>query len=459
MKSRQFDFAIELFEEKKDYIIFGTFIILMAIFSLFLEYKNFSKIAIDEPISLNAKVLLQYKKPEKSYFVLKLKGENGEIFYTTSRDDLRDLRGREIEIYGKLGADCDFKKYLQSCFVIAYSISLLPTNDFKASIVDYIDSQHVQQQDFHLDSNQNAESSTNLISSPNKIFDEFGVNIISQMYRGLFLAMPIPQVLRESMSALSIAHIFAISGFHLGILSLCLYGILAPPYRYFARKNFSYRNEFYDLNFVILIFAFLYLLILDFTPSFLRSFVMFAFGFYALWRGIKLISFKLLFACVLLILALFPRIFFSIGFWLSVSGIFYIYLYLRHFGTLKINKFSHAILLNFIIFLQMLPIAHYIFYDFSPLCVVSPFVTLGFIIFYPLVLLLHIIGFGGVFDNLLLFIGTYDFNPMDLITPFWLLAVIICFSFIAIFKKFAYYCVVFISILYFASGIWLYYAN
>lgn len=116
-----------------------------------------------------------------------------------------------------------------------------------------------------------------------------------------------------------------------------------------AKAIFTYRNEFYDLNFIVLILAFLHLLILQFSSSFLRSFVMFAFGIFVLYRGLKLLRFKLFFCHCAIYLALFPKIFFSIGFWLSVSGIFYIYLCLKH---IKIaNKFLYAVVLNILVLL------------------------------------------------------------------------------------------------------------
>lgn len=431
MKTIQSHFEVELFDKKSDWVIFIAICWLIFCISLFMEYSNYKEIRENKTISLNAKVLLQYKKIDKNYYVLKLKGENGGTFYTTSRDDLKDLRGRYINIYGTLGKDCGFKEYLKSCFVVSYAISLLNKKDFRSGIIDYIDSQH---------SNKFSDK-----------FDEFSSNLASKMYQGLFLATPMPQNLRDSANALNIAHIFAISGFHLGILAFVIYFILSPFYKYFQRRYFTYRNEFYDLQFIILSFSFVYLNVISFSPSFLRSFVMFAFSFFVLYRGLKLLSFKLLFACILLILSLFPRVFFSIGFWLSVSGIFYIYLFLKYIHIK--NKLAYILLLNIIIFLNMFLISHYTFYSFSLWAVLSPLITLAFVIFYPLVLVLHIIGFGGIFDSFIFFVANYDFAIVETKTPFWLLVIFICISFMAIFNKFAYYFIVFLSFLYFLYGI------
>ncbi len=433
LKTIQSPYEIELIDTKSDWIIFIGILLVICCISLGYEYYRYKSLLSHKNVNLHTKVLLQYKKPNKNYYVLKLKNDDGAIFYTTSRDDLKDLRGRFINVYGKLSDDCSFYQYLRSCFVISFTISLTSKKDYRSGVLEYIDSQHNAK---YIDYS-----------------DEFETNLASSLYKNIFLATPMESKLRNMSTALGIAHIFAISGFHLGILTLVLYIILSPPYRALQKRYFTYRNEFYDINFILMIFAFLYLIVLDFTPSFLRSFVMFAFGIFVLWRGVKLVSFKLLLACVLIILSLFPRIFFSIGFWLSVSGVFYIYLYLKN--APKMPRWLYIIALNFIIFFNMLIIAHYFFYTFSAYQLFSPFITLGFVIFYPLMLLLHIVGFGGGLDSVLFAVMNYDFHTVELKTPLWLLIGYIMVSFIAIFKKFAYYFIVIISTLYCLYGVLL----
>lgn len=431
MKTLQSPFDLELLNTKRDWVLFLCLIIFIFICSISYEFYKYKSFIEEKNVNFNAQVLLQYKKA--NYFVLKLKSNNGEIFYTISRDDLKDLRNRFVNIYGILGKDCSFFQYLKSCFVVSFNISLLKKRDYRNWIMDYIDSQHSDKYFYNS--------------------KDFEVNILGSLYKNLFLATPMESRLREVSATLGIAHIFAISGFHLGILSLFLYGILAVIYRIFQRKYWTYRNEFYDLNFIILIFAFLYLVILDFSPSFLRSFVMFAFGILVLYSGVKLLSFRLLLSCTLIILSLFPKIFFSIGFWLSISGVFYIYLFLRHFP--KINKWLYMLNLNFIVFLNMLVISHYFFYTFSLYQLLSPFLTILFVIFYPFVLILHIIGFGGILDSLFFRVINYDFFSVELQTSFWLLLIFLFSSFFAIFYKKAYHATILLSILYFLYGILL----
>lgn len=264
--------------------------------------------------------------------------------------------------------------------------------------------------------------------------------------------------LREVASSLGIAHLFAISGFHLGVLTFVLYMAISPIYKYFQCRFFTYRNRFYDINMIILIVALIYLFVIDFSPSFLRSFVMFAFGLFAIFSGVALLSFRLLFACVAIILSLSPHIIFSIGFWLSVSGVFYIYLFLQYFNTIpksKNGKILYAIMLNISVFLHMFPLSHYFFYTFSVYQIFSPFLTLIFVGFYPLALFLHIVGFGGIFDSILYRIFSHNYHNINLQTPLWVIIPYILCSLLSIKYRLAYYLLIIFCILFFASVIYL----
>lgn len=123
MKIIQSPYQIEVLDSKKDWIKCFALILAIFLISIAFEYRNYK--AFLSTKTLEAQVLLQYKKPDKNYFILKLKSLKGEVVYTTSRDDLKDLRGRFVSVYGKASNDCSFDRYLQSCFFIGFSISLL----------------------------------------------------------------------------------------------------------------------------------------------------------------------------------------------------------------------------------------------------------------------------------------------------------------------------------------------
>jgi competence protein ComEC len=104
-----------------------------------------------------------------------------------------------------------------------------------------------------------------------------------------------------------------------------------------------------------------------------------------------------LFITLALVLALFPKLLFSIGFWLSVAGVFYIFLFFIYFS--KLGKVKQFFLLPVWVYLMMLPYSLAIFGNFTlyhPLSIVA---SILFSIFYPLALLLHFLGFGDLLDT------------------------------------------------------------
>jgi len=106
----------------------------------------------------------------------------------------------------------------------------------------------------------------------------------------------------------------------------------------------------------------------------------------------------------------------------------------------KLNKALFAILLNFWLFFALLAIAHFYFYNFSLYAFFAPIGTLLFYVFYPLMLLLHIVGYGGVLDNyihilLLQTPSIYIQAP----TPPILFYIFIAFSFASIYSKYCFY--------------------
>jgi competence protein ComEC len=138
---------------------------------------------------------------------------------------------------------------------------------------------------------------------------------------------------------------------------------------------------------------------------------------------------------VLLLIALFPRLFFSIGFWLSISGVFYIFLFLIYFNNL--SKVKQFLLLPFWIYFFMLPYSLIIFGNFSLYHPLSILWTSLFTLFYPLSIILHIFELGDLMDPLLKFLLelkthsiTVDFNSL------WFIP-IISFSLLSIFKRWA----------------------
>ena len=87
--------------------------------------------------------------------------------------------------------------------------------------------------------------------------------------------------------------------------------------------------------------------------------------------------------------------------------------YHMHYGQ-HLNKLMMMLLISFGIFILMLPIVHMIFPLTSTLQLYSPFLSLLFTPFYPLSILAHLIGYGGVFDELLLELFALESETIDI---------------------------------------------
>ncbi|MCQ2777988.1 ComEC/Rec2 family competence protein [Helicobacter pylori] len=393
MKDKTFQGAFELLTTPKEYLLCGVFLSLLLAINLYLEYLNYQKLDFSKPTSLNAQILLQYPKTkdQKTYFVLKLQSK-GMIFYTTIKEPLKNLQYRHAQFFGRIKS-CSFLESLKSCFFQTYSFSLTRKQDFKSHLRHFIDSTH---------------------SSA----------LAGNLYRALFIGDSLNKDLRDRANALGINHLLAISGFHLGILSISVYFLFSLFYTPLQKRYFPYRNAFYDIGVLVWVFLLGYLLLLDFLPSFFRAFLMGLLGFLACFFGVRLLSFKLLILACCIAIALLPKLLFSVGFLLSVCGVWYIFLFLKHaqafFKTSSfLTRSLQAISLSALVFLNMLIIAHAFFPMFSPYQLFSIPLGLIFIVFFPLSLLLHAVGLGSLLDRLLnmpLAIPTISVS-----SPLWLL--------------------------------------
>ncbi len=395
MKDKTFQGAFELLTTPKEYLLCGVFLSLLLAINLYLEYLNYQKLDFSKPTSLNAQILLQYPKTkdQKTYFVLKLQSK-GMIFYATIKEPLKNLQYRYAQFFGKI-KPCSFLESLKSCFFQTYSFSLTRKQDLKSHWRRFIDSTH---------------------SSA----------LVGNLYRALFIGDSLNKDLRDRANALGINHLLAISGFHLGILSASVYFLFSLFYTPLQKRYFPYRNAFYDIGVLVWVFLLGYLLLLDFLPSFFRAFLMGLLGFLACFFGVRLLSFKLLILACCIAIALLPKLLFSVGFLLSVCGVWYIFLFLKHtqafFKTSSfVARSFQAISLSALVFLNMLIIAHAFFPMFSPYQLFSIPLGLVFIVFFPLSLFLHAVGLGSLLDYILSMPLTIP--TISIPSPLWLLGV------------------------------------
>ncbi len=285
------------------------------------------------------------------------------------------------------------------------------------------------------------QKSLKFISSQHKIKD------LTNLYQAIFLASSLSPTQRKIYNLYGISHLIAISGFHISILIAVLFFILNPIYKLFQQKYFPYRNRWIDLSLISLIILVGYLYFIGSPVSLLRSLFMYGLVIIFVFSHIRILSFHTLLITAIFLISLNPRLMFSLGFFLSLSGVFYIYLFLHYYKDM--NKTIMVIALNIFLFLMMLPIVHYFFYLGSLYQALSIPLSILFSVFYPISLLLHIFKLGYIFDDIILKMINIKISYIHIETPMLLYIGYIISSLIAIKYKIFFYLSLFISIIFF----------
>ena len=383
-----------IFENAREVYVFCLACALVFGLNLGFSYYKFCEFKAQNGVILQAKILQNYEKTNakgKIYRVLKLKTQDFS-FYTTTRADF-DTGANEQILIGAENKNVKFKEYLSgSFFMPSYGAIELRYADSGESVRDkiygFISEQHKSEK-------------------------------MTELFTALFLAAPVGKKLRQDVNFYSVAHLIAISGYHLGLIFGAFYFIMRPIYRYFQERYFPYRNAKFDLSAAIFAVLFCYLALIGFVPSFLRAFLMSLLALFLLARNVRIVSFELLFVVICAAVSLMPSLLFSIGFYFSCMGVFYIYLYLRHFGG-RFSNLSNAILLNFWVFSAMiLPVLYFFPLVSAQQLAVLPITPL-FSFFYPLSAFLHAFGAGDALDEYLLEFLSWRAKGVNLSVPFWL---------------------------------------
>ena len=417
-----------LFFNIKERVIFCVFLLCVACATLGFKYYQFYALKSQSNPQVRAEVLLQYTKQKnnKIYFVLKLKSDFG-VFYTTTYEDLRDIRNREILLRLKF-SNITFLEFLKGFYASSFSMIVLPKNTFKQDLRAFIMSQHSTQ-------------------------------IMGEYYLALFLADSLPKAWREVAQSYGIAHLFAISGFHTGILSAVAFLILGFLYKPLHKRFFPFRNFFFDVGFVVISLLFMYYFLLTQSPSYLRALAMSGIAFFFLWRGISLWRIETLFWCVLSLLALFPSLVFSVGFYFSSLGVLYIFLFFKYFKIPQgfMQRCMYGIALNASTFFLMGIVVYYFFPLFSPLSLFSLMLTPLFSLYYPLALIAHLLGIGGILDSILLGWLAFPTHTIALEVSFMLFCACNVLNVMAIFSRSIFLGLLGLNCAYFCYGLYLYF--
>ena len=378
-------------------------LIIILLINISIEYSKYQELIDDEVYETKVKVLNIY--PKKDYNILRLSASNFDFF--TNIDKSESVEKLDILNILILSKNISFLDYLKGFYAKSIIFKKIEKQSgFKDEIIKKIDSNHED-------------------------------NITKELFQALFLAIPISKELRDICTNYGISHLIALSGFHLGVLSFVIYWIFYFPYTYLHKKYFLYRNKKYDLLLISICFLFFYLILTNVVPSLLRAFVMFVFAIFLLRYNIKLFSYTTLFIVFLIVISLFPKYFFSLGFWFSIIAVFYIFLFLQYFS--KLNKYLQIVLFNLWMFLIFNPIVHFYFPQTSYEQFLSPLITILFTFFYPFEIFAHIFDFAIYFDGFIKKFLYWDMYVYNVETPFYFFIVYLMFSLASIFYKKAFW--------------------
>lgn len=376
-------------------IIFLSFIFCVQVHLKFLDFCEFLEQNIYELQITNN---YQKTKNNKKYYVLTLAYKD-ILIYTTTKNKINSNR---ISLKFAAKDNLAFYEYLKARFYLP-SYDLKELNPIKNSkISDFIEKQHENDK-------------------------------IKQFYKALFLAKPISKELRDDVNYYGIAHLLAISGYHLGLIYGILFFIFSPFYSYFQKRFFPYRSKHFDLSIIIFIFLAFYFYEIGMVASYFRSFIMAILGFYFIIRAIKLLSFLHLFLAFFVCIAINPSLLFNIGFFFSCMGVFYIFLFIYHF---KANNFIKILWLEIFVFFAMIAPVLYFFPLLSFQQLFGIILTPLFTVFYPLVLFLHAINCGDLFDEILIKFLNYKMFAINYKLEFKYFINYIIFSFLAILNRY-----------------------
>jgi len=400
-----------LFKNSREFLIVSIILIAIILSRLFFIHQDYQNLkSLNGYYYTEAQVVKEYngRGHKAGETLLKLKSVDNLDFYLYTHSEV-PKRFDWVRVKLKLKKGSSFWDYLKGFFAYGDIVEHVEDGfDVKAFLREQINKQHNKD------------------------------NKIETFYHAIFLADPLDRELRNKISSLGVSHLVAISGFHLGILWLIIFGILYIPYRTFQQKYFPWRNRNIDLGFITLTILLLFVLFVGAPPALTRSFIMLLISWLILIFGLELLSFKFLAFAFLLILAVAPKLIASLGLLLSFSGVFYIFLVIKWLKGYS-GWFITLIGIPVGIFLLMFPLGHLFFGNTTIWQLMSPPLSVLFILFYPIIAIMHMFGVGGVFDSALELLFNLPQKSIDITMPIPLIVTYLTLSFISIFNKKVFY--------------------
>lgn len=195
-----------IYKEKSKQIVTILFLFFIFLLNLSIEYSKYLDLIEEEIFETQVEVLNIYQKDD--FDILKLKASNFNFFTSFPKDEKIDkFQTLNIVFISK---DISFLEYLKGFYTKTVYFDFLEKEEkFKDEIIKKINSNHQDK-------------------------------MISELFQALFLALPISKELRDICTNYGIAHVIALSGFHIVVLSFCIYWIVYFPYSFFHQKFFLF---------------------------------------------------------------------------------------------------------------------------------------------------------------------------------------------------------------------------
>ena len=377
----------KLFLDYKDFLIVSALILILIASRLWFLHNEYREFLSKPFYYTDAIVTHSHHKTKynKRYQILKLHSNDGLDFFTTTNTPQK---------------------------LTGYKLRLITYPDNRISFIDYMGNFYLKSE---IVSMRLAPKST-LSSVQESITKQHKHKWMESLYSAIYLATPLDKDIRAQISSLGISHLIALSGFHLGILWWLIYTILYRLYRPFQQRWFPYRYSLVDIGAITIILLGYYIWLVGYPPSLLRSYAMLVVGWIVILLGIELVSFEFLSIVSLTLILAFPHLLFSLGFLLSVMGVFYIFLLLKYTQSLS-SLYIKLLIIPFGIYLLMTPFVHLFFGMTTPLQLLSPLLSLLFTLFYPISILLHILGLGDILDSSLIWLLNISTVPQENLLP------------------------------------------
>jgi competence protein ComEC len=398
-----------LFGSFKELFIFIFVLLSIFFINLFLQWQTYKDITSYPYCKTKAEIKSVNIRDKNGslYSSMEFQSVDGYRFYSAKHIDTTRFEGKNVEVVFD-SSKVTFVDFLRGFRAKTFDVTPLPTQ--KRTIQKFF-------KDF--------------------IADQHSDERLKKLFVSLFFETRLPDDLQQKINEFGLSAVMSLSGLNLTLLVGLIFFVLNKPYRFMQDRYFPYRNRNFDILFFALILMFFYAYLADFSKPFSRALVMAIIAFILSARGVKIINFTTLFVTILVLIALSPSAFFSIGLWLSVAGVYYIFLFLRQ--TSGLDARQSYILLALFVFLAMSVVARYLFPVFTMAQLSSPITSVLFDFFYPVEVVLHIFGLGWMFDFVLLEGLELTTSSIDLYTPAWFFYIFIALSVGAYFKKEAFW--------------------